>query len=210
LLRRTVELIDEQTQRAKNDKPSRIFAKLNSLVDQDVIEALYAASQAGVPIDLIVRGVCCLRPGIQGISDNIHVKSIVGRFLEHSRIYVFGVGEEAKIFFSSADWMPRNFHRRVEIMFPIESAALKRRVLDEIVPIYLSDNVKTRILQSDGTYRRDKSGEPPQISQETLLRLHKLAPFGERESDQPTEEVAPGAQEKTSGNGAVARRTKNE
>ena len=210
LLRRTVELIDEQTQRAKNDKPSRIFAKLNSLVDQDVIEALYAASQAGVPIDLIVRGVCCLRPGIQGISDNIHVKSIVGRFLEHSRIYVFGVGEEAKIFFSSADWMPRNFHRRVEIMFPIESPALKRRVLDEIVPIYLSDNVKARILQSDGTYRRAESGEPPQISQETLLRLHKLAPFGDRESDQPTEEVAPGAQEKTSGNGAVARRTKNE
>ena len=112
------------------------MAKLNSLVDHRVIEALYGASTAGVSIDLIVRGICCLRPGIPGVSENIRVISIVDRFLEHSRIFVFGDGDSAKVFLSSADWMPRNFYRRVEVMFPIESQPLKKRILREILPAY--------------------------------------------------------------------------
>ena len=105
--------------------------KLNSLVDHHIIEALYRASQAGVPIDLVVRGICCLRPGISGVSDKIRVTSIVDRFLEHSRVFVFGPDESAKVYFSSADWMPRNFFRRVEVMFPLESNTLKKRILKE-------------------------------------------------------------------------------
>ncbi len=154
LHRRTVELIDEQAQRAREGKKSFIFAKLNSLVDRETIEALYRASQAGVPIELIIRGICCLRPGLEGISETIHVRSIVDRFLEHSRILIFGEGAKAQVFFSSADWMPRNFDRRVEVMFPIEAEELRKRVCDEIVPIYLRDNTRARILMSDGTYVR--------------------------------------------------------
>ena len=168
----TIRLIEEQSRRAKKGRPSRIFAKLNSLVDPLVIEALYRASQAGVPIDLVVRGICCLRPGIPGISENIRVRSIVDRFLEHSRIFVFGPDENAKIYLSSADWMPRNFYRRVEIMFPIEAAAAARkRILQEVIPIYLADNTKARILHSDGHYSRAESGRnDPQIrSQRKLL-----------------------------------------
>jgi polyphosphate kinase len=152
LQRETIRLIEEQTRRATRGRPSRIFAKLNSLVDPPVIEALFHASQAGVPIDLIVRGICCLRPGVPGVSENIRVFSIVDRFLEHSRILVFGPDESAKVFLSSADWMPRNFYRRVEVNFPIESPSLKKRILTEIVPAYLADNVKSRVLGSDGRY----------------------------------------------------------
>ena len=154
LHRRTVELIDEQTALAADGKPARIFAKFNAMVDPPVIEALYRASQAGVNVDLVVRGICCLRPGIPGISDNIRVLSIVDRFLEHSRIYVFGEDKDAQIFFSSADWMPRNFYRRVETMFPIESTAVKKRILTEIIPYFMMDNVKARVLNQDGTYDR--------------------------------------------------------
>src|SRR5580698_2880663 len=151
---RTIELIEEQIDRAQSGRESRIFAKLNALVDYRVIEALYRASQAGVPIELLVRGVCCLRPGLPGISENIRVTSIVDRFLEHSRIYVFSPDDEAKVFLSSADWMPRNFHRRVEVMFPIEAPEPRDRILYEIIPSYLRDNVRTRILRSDGSYER--------------------------------------------------------
>ena len=139
---RTIQLIDEQAERARAGRPSRIFAKLNALVDHRVIEALYRASQAGVPIDLVVRGICCLRPGLPGVSENIRVTSIVDRFLEHSRLFVFSPDEEAQVFLASADWMPRNFHRRVEVMFPIEAPDLKERILTEIVPAYLRDNVR--------------------------------------------------------------------
>ena len=154
---RTIELIDEQTERARAGRQSRIFAKLNALVDYRVIEALYRASQAGVPIDLVVRGVCCLRPGLPGISENIRVRSIVDRFLEHSRVYVFSPDDEAQVFLASADWMPRNFYRRVEVMFPIEAPRARERILEEIVPAYLRDNVKARILRADGTHYRARA-----------------------------------------------------
>jgi len=172
LHRKTIDLIEEQMKVAMAGKPSRIFAKLNSLVDYDVIESLYRASQAGVPIELLVRGICCLRPGIEGISDNIRVTSIVDRYLEHSRIFVFGSGSHPKVFLSSADWMPRNFHRRVEVMFPIKATNLKKRILSELIPNFTNDNVKARVLQSDGSYRRVKSGTPKFRCQEKLMRMH--------------------------------------
>ena len=127
---------------------------MNALVDAPVIKALYRASQAGVSIDLIVRGICCLRPGVPGISDNIRVISIVDRFLEHARIFYFENGGKREVYLSSADWMPRNFQRRVEVMFPIEDEGLRDRVIDEILGIALKDNVKARQLMSDGRYVR--------------------------------------------------------
>ena len=127
---------------------------MNSLVDPQIIALLYRASQAGVKIDLIIRGICCLRPGMPGISDNIRVISIVDKYLEHSRISYFQNGDEPEVFLASADWMPRNFRRRVEIMFPIEDPQLKRRLVDGILGVVLADNVKARELQADGTYRR--------------------------------------------------------
>ena len=171
LHRRTIQLIEEQADRAKAGRPSRIFAKLNSLVDFRVIEALYRASQAGVPIELLVRGVCCLRPGLPGISQNIRVTSIVDRFLEHSRIFVFSPDDEAKVFLSSADWMPRNFFRRVEVMFPIEAPDLKQRILEDVIPTYRRDNQRARSLEPDGTYVRlhPHDGETPHRSQQEFL-----------------------------------------
>jgi polyphosphate kinase len=173
LQRRTIELIEEQTELAQQGRPSRIFAKVNAIVDHRVIEALYRASQAGVPIDIVGRGICGLRPGLPGISENIRVRSIVDRFLEHSRIYIFGPDSDAKVYLSSADWMPRNFYRRVEVMFPIEAPELKDRILHEIVPAYLLDNVKARLLQADGAYIRVQPapGDPPYRCQERLLSM---------------------------------------
>ena len=171
LHRRTIELIDEQTARAVEGKSARIFAKLNSLVDGETIEALYQASQAGVPIDLVIRGICCLRPGLPGISENIRVRSIVDRFLEHSRIMVFGDAGKEQIYLSSADWMPRNFERRVEVMFPVEAPELKRRICDEIIPVYLRDNCRARVLMPDGSYVRAAAwhDEPEHRAQRELL-----------------------------------------
>lgn len=188
---RTIELIDEQAARAASGKSARIQAKLNSLVDLETIEALYRASQAGVPIDLVIRGICCLRPGLPNISENIRVRSIVDRFLEHSRIAIFGTGSRQQVFASSADWMPRNFGRRVEVMFPIEDPELRRRIVEEIMPVYLSDNQRARLLQSDGTYRKAvcKSSETPRRSQLALLgsptaplvsSVPKLTPAGRK------------------------------
>lgn len=177
LHRRTIELIEEQIGRARSGQPSRIFAKFNALIDYRVIEALYRASQAGVPVEMVVRGICGLRPGLPGISENIRVTSIVDRFLEHSRLYVFSPDDEAKIFLSSADWMPRNFHRRVEVMFPIEAPNLKRRILTEVIPTYLQDNVKARLLLPDGTYVRvqPQAGEALHRSQEEFLAMRPAA-----------------------------------
>ncbi|MBI3864820.1 MAG: polyphosphate kinase 1 [Planctomycetia bacterium] len=154
LQRRILELIARETERARSGAGGRIIAKLNALVDPEVIEALYRASQAGVPIDLLIRGSCCLRPGIPGISETIRVLSILDRFLEHSRVYVFGQGDDADVLLASAYWMPRNFRRRVELMFPLIEPMLKRRMLHRILPTLLADNVKAREMQADGTYHR--------------------------------------------------------
>ena len=176
LHQRTLELIAEQANLAAAGKPARILAKLNSLVDREAIEALYHASQQGVEIDLIIRGICCLRPGLPKISENIRVRSIVDRFLEHTRIAIFGEGPAQQVFASSADWMPRNFERRVEVMFPIEDPKLRQRIVEEIMPVYLADNQRARILQGDGSYLRPvlKSGKTPHRSQLELLELPRL------------------------------------
>src|SRR5262249_1254472 len=127
-----------------------------SLLEQSVIEALYAASQAGVQVDLIVRGICALRPGLKGVSENIHVRSVVGRFLEHSRIFYFANGGDEEFYCGSADWMPRNLFERCEVVFPVKDAQLCTRLRNEILAAYLADTVKTRLLSADGTYRRTR------------------------------------------------------
>lgn len=169
--------IERERDHARAGKPARIIAKLNSLVDEDIITVLYEASAAGVKVDLIVRGICCLRPGVPGVSENIRVVSIVGRFLEHSRIYYFGNDGEPEVYLASADWMPRNFHRRVEIAFPIEDPALRRELSDEVLPAYLSDRVKARQLQASGSYVRlkPKRGEPPSQVQLFFRERARLA-----------------------------------
>ena len=155
LHRRTLELINSQAALASAGKPARIFAKVNSLADHQIIEALYRASQEGVPIEILSRGICCLRPGVTGLSENIHVRSIVDRFLEHSRIFVFGEGVNAEVYLGSADWMPRNFFRRVEVMFPVLAEPLKERLLRTIIPTYSNDTARARKLSSDGSYTLD-------------------------------------------------------
>ena len=149
---RLLELIERETNFAREGLPARIVAKMNSLVDGEVIDALYRASRAGVEVELIVRGICCLRPGVPGQSEHIVVRSIVDRFLEHSRIWVFENGRQPEVYVASADWMPRNFFRRIELAFPVEDGALKHRLMEEITAWTLRDNVKARLLQPDGTY----------------------------------------------------------
>jgi polyphosphate kinase len=171
LKQRLLGLIERERNHALAGKPARIIAKLNSLVDQEIIEKLYEASCAEVTIDLIVRGICCLRPKIPGLSENIRVLSIVGRFLEHSRIYYFANDGQPEIFLSSADWMPRNFLRRIELAFPIEDPALRNRLVEEVLPRFLNDRVKSRELQPDGTYRRLKpEGKEPRAQAQWHFR----------------------------------------
>lgn len=147
------EYILNEAKNALAGKPSRIIVKINSLVDEQTINNLYEASKAGVKIDLIVRGICCLVPGVKGLSENITVRSILGRFLEHSRIYYFeNYGGESIVYVGSADWMPRNFFRRVEVAFPIETERLKKRIIDEIIPALLKDNKRAQVLKSNGKY----------------------------------------------------------
>jgi polyphosphate kinase len=173
-------LIARETEHARHGRPARIIAKMNALLDKNIITALYQASQAGVEIDLIVRGTCALRPGVRGVSDRIRVRSIVGRFLEHSRIYYFANGGQEEIYVGSADWMPRNLYERVEVIFPVKDELLRERIHQEILEAYLADNVKARILQNDGSYVRTWQAQgkrkPPAASaafnaQEFFLRL---------------------------------------
>ena len=163
LVDRVLEMIDRERRHAEAGRPARIIAKMNSLVDPRAIAALYAASLAGVRIDLIIRGICCLRPGVPGVSENIRVVSVIDKFLEHSRIAYFQNGDEPELYLSSADWMPRNFNRRVELMFPVEDPRLHARIVRDILGVYLADNVKSRVLRPDGTYERaaPEPGAPP-------------------------------------------------
>ncbi|HTW30592.1 MAG TPA: polyphosphate kinase 1 [Candidatus Sulfotelmatobacter sp.] len=154
LAEKCIGLIDREAQHAREGKPARIVAKMNALLDKNVIQALYRASQAGVDIDLIVRGICALRPGVRGLSDHIKVRSIVGRFLEHSRIYCFANGGDEEIYIGSADWMPRNLYERVEVLTPVIDEMLRQRIRNEILDAYLADNRKARILLKDATYIR--------------------------------------------------------
>ena len=147
-------LIARETAHAKAGRPAFLFAKVNSLLDEETIAALYRASQAGVQIELIVRGACALRPGLRGISSRIRVRSLIGRFLEHSRIFVFGNGGKTEVYLGSADWMHRNIYERVEVMFHLRNPALSDQVLREVVAPYIADNAKTRYLQPDGSYIR--------------------------------------------------------
>jgi polyphosphate kinase len=153
---RMMKLIARETANAREGLPARIIAKMNSLVEPEIIRALYRASQAGVKVDLVVRGVCCLRPGVKGISENITVRSIVDRFLEHSRIFYFENARQPEVLVGSADWMPRNFFRRIEAVFPIEDGNLRERIIREVLGTILADNVKARLLQADGSYRLAK------------------------------------------------------
>src|SRR6266513_863238 len=168
---RLISLIERERDHAAAGKPTRIIAKLNALVDQQIIEKLYEASCVDVTIDLIVRGICCLRPKIPGLSENIRVFSIVGRFLEHSRILYFENAGQREVFLSSADWMPRNFFRRVEIAFPVEQPSLRDEIVDEILPKFLHDRVKARELLPDGSYRRLKpEGKEPREQAQLQFR----------------------------------------
>ena len=168
---RVIKLIERERDNALAGKPARIVAKLNALVDQEIIEKLYEASCAEVTIDLIVRGICCLRPKIPDLSENIRVISLVGRFLEHSRIFHFENAGQPKVFLSSADWMPRNFYRRIELAFPVENPALRDQIINEVLPSFLNDRVKARGLQPNGTYRRLKpEGSEPRAQAQWHFR----------------------------------------
>jgi polyphosphate kinase len=147
-----IALIDREARHARRGRPARIIGKCNAVVDPPVIRALYRASQAGVEIDLVVRGQCTLVPGLRGISSRIRVRSIVGRFLEHSRIYYFENGGSPEVYLGSADWMPRNLYERVEVLFPLKDKQLCERICKEILPAYLADDKKARVLGSDGRY----------------------------------------------------------
>ncbi len=169
LREKIIEHIDNEIQQAKAGSPAYMIAKMNSLLDKKVIAKLYEASSAGVKIDLIVRGICTLRPGITGVSDTISVRSIVGRFLEHHRLFYFYNGGHENIFLSSADWMPRNLNERVELMIPVEDKRHKTRIMD-ILRLYLEDNQKTHIMRADGSYRKTVNHEHPISAQEELMR----------------------------------------
>lgn len=184
-----LEMIEAETQRKRQGQKAVIWAKLNSLVDPTIIEALYEASKAGVKIKLNIRGICCLRPGVKGLSDNISVVSIVDRFLEHSRIFFFYHGGDERVFISSADWMPRNLDRRVELLVPVEDKTCRTRLIN-VLEAYFDDNVKAKKLLPDGSYVRVKQGKSgPHRSQEVLFQetceIGRLAENSRRTIFQP-------------------------
>jgi polyphosphate kinase len=171
LHKRIIGAIRNEAAKAAEGKPARIIAKMNALLEPQIIEELYAASAAGVKIDLIVRGVCALKPGIPGLSDNIQVRSIVGRFLEHSRVFYFANGGADDVYLASADWMDRNFFRRIELCFPVLDPALKRRVIREGLQPYLDDNSQAWVMNAQGAYERlrPRKGGRRRSAQEELL-----------------------------------------
>ncbi len=164
-------LIRREAEHAQAGRPAHIVAKMNALLEPSVIEALYAASKAGVEIDLIVRGLSILRPGVKGLSERIRVRSIVGRFLEHSRIFHFDNGGELEIYLGSADWMPRNLFERCEVVFPVRDPVARARIHDEILPAYMADTAKARLQQPDGTYLRASKilKDTPEFASQTFL-----------------------------------------
>jgi polyphosphate kinase len=165
---RFIYLIRRETEHARNGQEAHMIAKMNSLCDQGIIEALYEASAAGVKIDLIVRGICCLKVGIPGVSENITVRSIVGTFLEHARIFWFRNGGKEEIYMGSADWMPRNLDKRVEILFPVTDEKLMGEVR-HILDVQMADTLKARVLRSDNTYERiDRRGKVLLCAQDTF------------------------------------------
>jgi len=177
LKRRLLDLIERETNRSRQKYSGKIMAKLNSLTDIDIIKALYRASQAGVKISLCVRGICTLIPGIPKVSENIHVVSVIDHYLEHSRIYYFANGGAEEIYLSSADWMPRNLERRVELMFPVQDEKISVE-LREILNDYFKDNCQARILGNDGTWTRSSplAGEKPfRVQKEMLSRAARDA-----------------------------------
>ena len=180
---------DREIGHARQGKPAHVILKMNSLTDIKMMEKLYEGSKAGVKIDLIVRGICCLRPGVKGVSENIRVVSIVGRFLEHCRVFSFGNDGKAELYLSSADVMGRNLDRRVELMFPIEDAAIAEIIKSQVLEMALRDNQHARMLQSDGSYRCvvTGSGEKPVDSQNLIL----LSRIAQESAKQPTPREPP-------------------
>jgi polyphosphate kinase len=180
LRERMTEMINREAEHARAGRPARIIAKMNRLADADICRALYEASNAGVEIDLIVRGICTLRPGVPGLSENIRVLSVVGRLLEHSRVYYFENGGEPEVYTGSADWMPRNLDRRIEVLAPVENEHIKRYLRDTFLANYLRDNIKARVLLPDGTYVRPERapGDNDFDSQLSFQDPSNIVPFG--------------------------------
>jgi polyphosphate kinase len=203
-----IEKIEREIAVQKSGAEGRIIAKLNGILEPAVVQALYRASQAGVKIDIICRGICALRPQIPGVSDNIHVFSIVDRFLEHSRIYHFGNRGEPQVYIGSADWMDRNLSRRVEVVFPVEAPELKQRLIGEILATSLTDNTKARELFPDGSYRRMPATEPPPLrSQQRFLEL-ALQNAARRKTDGAVLATPPAVQSSPRVRGARKRQAK--
>ncbi len=194
LRRRTLSAIEREIEHKKAGRPAGIVAKMNSLVDGEVIAKLYEASRAGVSIDLIIRGICCLRPGVPGVSENIRVRSILGRFLEHSRIFWWKNGGDDEVFLSSADWMPRNLNRRIEVAFPILDPLMRRKITEDLLPIELADNTFAWVLDENGDYRRmsPPEKEEPLSAQAAFIAMTRKRANSGRTALRPEVPAKPG------------------